>query len=57
MINDSGNLFFNGKLKSVIDSFSNLKEFFEKLFVIIECLGMERNSKELPIPSSKMVNN
>lgn len=48
---------FSEKLKSVIDSLSNLQEFFKKLFVIIECLGIERDSKELLIPSSKMVNN
>lgn len=48
---------FNGKLKSVIDSFSNLQEFFEKLFVVIKCLRMERDNKALLIvqkwPSTK----
>jgi len=50
-------IYFNGKLKSVIDSFSNLQAFFEKSFVIIKCLGIKLDSKELLIPSSKMVNN
>lgn len=64
MTYDSGNFLnrknnrlesFNGKLKSGIDSFSNLQEFFEKLFVVIKCLRIERDSKALL--SSKMANN
>jgi len=51
---------FNGKLKSVIDSFSNLQEFFEKLFVIINCVRIERDSKALLTvqkwPTTKFLN-
>jgi len=51
---------FNGKLKSVIDSFSNLQEFFEKLFVVLKCLRIERDSKALLIvqkwPTTKFSN-
>jgi len=63
---DSGNFLsnrlesFNGKLKSVIYSFYNLQEFFEKLFVVIKCLRIERDSKALLIvqkwPTTKFPN-
>lgn len=36
---------FNGKLKSVIPTFSNLNNFIEKLFIVLKCLRLERDTK------------
>lgn len=40
---------FNGKLKSVIPTFSNLEEFFKKLFIILKCVRTERDNTAIKI--------
>lgn len=34
---------FNGKLKSVISTFSTLEDFVEKLFIVLSCVRLERD--------------
>lgn len=40
---------FNSKLKSVIPVFSNLTEFFKKLFIILKCIRTERDNNAINI--------
>lgn len=40
---------FNAKLKSIIPAFSNLPEFFKKLFIILKCLRNERDINTMQI--------
>lgn len=40
---------FNYKLKSVIPIFSNLPDFFNKLFIIIKCFRSEKNKNAINV--------
>jgi len=46
-LNDTNNRLesFNGKLKSVIPTFSNINDFIEKLFILLRCVRLERDTK------------
>lgn len=46
-LNDTNNRLesFNGKLKSVVPTFSNLDDFIEKLFILLKCVRLERDTK------------
>lgn len=46
-LNDTNNRLgsFNGKLKSLVPTFSNLDDFIEKLFILLKCVRLERDTK------------
>lgn len=40
---------FNGKLKSVITNFSTLDNFVEKLFIVLDCVRLERDKNAIKL--------
>ena len=40
---------FNGKLKSVISTFSTLEDFVEKLFIVLDCVRLERDKNAIQL--------
>jgi len=40
---------FNGKLKSVISTFSTLDDFVEKLFIVLDCIRLERDKNAIKL--------
>jgi len=40
---------FNGKLKSVISTFSTLEDFVEKLFIVLDCVRLERDKNAVQL--------
>lgn len=44
---------FNGKLKSDISTFSTLEGFVEKLFIVLDCVRLERDKNVIQLVQKK----